>query len=69
MKLVAIAHQAQPYARMEFRDPVTKAPVDVFRDPNLTDAHTQPILADSAGRFPAIYLPRMDLDVEVLPWS
>lgn len=69
MKLVAIAHQAQPSSRMTFRDPVTRARVDVFRDPELTDAHSQPILANSDGIFPAIYIAREPLDCEIEPWS
>src|SRR5215210_5588818 len=54
-------------ARASFFLAGTTTPADVYQDGALTTPHAQPVVADSAGRFPDVYLDpavsyRMDLD-------
>ena len=46
-----------------FYDPGTTTARTVYSDSALTTAHSQPVEADSAGRFPPIYLPVGDFKV------
>lgn len=45
-----------PGCYMQFYRTGTVTPADVFTDAALTTPHTNPVVADSAGRFPVIYL-------------
>jgi hypothetical protein len=44
-------------AQAYFYDAGTTTPKAVYADPGLTTPHTSPVVADSAGRLPPIYLP------------
>lgn len=54
-----IDENGDPYAGMRafFFDAETSTPRVVYRDGNLNIAHDQPILANAAGAFPAVFLP------------
>lgn len=43
-------------AKLYFFTAGTTTPVDVFSDNGLSNAHTQPVVSDANGLFPAIYL-------------
>lgn len=45
-----------PGARLYFYDTGTTTERNVYQDENLTSLHTQPVVADSAGRHAAIYM-------------
>jgi hypothetical protein len=47
----------EPGAKAYHYLPATTTPLLVFRDPFATTPHTFPVVADSTGRFPAIYVP------------
>lgn len=53
-----------PGAKLEFFITGTSTPLAVFTDNALTVAHTNPVIADSAGRFAPIYL--QDADYKVI---
>ena len=48
--------QPYPYAKLYFYRSGTTTDQAVYQDPGLSVAHTQPVVADSAGIFPVIYL-------------
>ena len=45
-----------PGAKIYFFQAGTSTPQDTYTDKTLATTHAHPILADSDGRFPAIYL-------------
>lgn len=49
--------RAFPGARAFFFDAATTSPRVVFQDNALTTPHAHPVVADSQGRFPAVFLP------------
>lgn len=49
--------RAFPGARAFFFDAATTSPRVVFQDNGLTTPHAHPVVADSQGRFPAVFLP------------
>ena len=50
-------------AKLHFYLPGTSTPLDTFTDHDLTVAHSNPVVADSAGRFAPIYLRARDYKV------
>ncbi len=50
-------------AKLHFYLPGTSTPLDTFADHDLTVAHSNPVVADSAGRFAPIYLRARDYKV------
>lgn len=46
-------------AKLEFFEAGTSTPLTVYQDVDLTTAHADPVVADSAGVFPLIYLPNV----------
>ena len=49
-----------PGSRLNFYEPGTTLPVDIFNDRLFKTAHTNPVIADADGRFPEIFLERRD---------
>jgi len=59
MRLSSLPRTYSPYgpgSTLEFYDPSTLTPKDIFSDPELTTPISQPIAANAAGFFPTIYL-------------
>jgi len=46
-----------PGAKLYFYEPGTTTQRNVYQDADLTSLHMQPVVANSAGRWPAIFLP------------